>query len=135
MNRDLLGQTRMGEISRQFREEGAGAPWTSQLGFILIPLAAVGVAWVIYRIYNRPRTPLNTPFGMLAELCRAHGIEGSGRRLLEKVADRAELEQPACLMIGPGQFDRAVAAAAGKGRLPARDRAKLERIRQRIFAS
>lgn len=135
MNLDLLGQTRMGEISRQFRDQGAHAPWTIQLAFILIPLAAIGIAWVIYRIHNRPRVAVNTPFGMLAELCRAHGIEGSGRRLLEKVAERADLEQPASLMIGPGQFDHAVETAARRRRLDARERAKLDDIRRRIFAT
>jgi len=131
----LLAQSRMGDISRQYREEGSTYPWPVQVAFTLIPVIAVGLAWTLYRLYSRHPSAVNTPFGMLAELCRAHQIPIAGRRLLERVAEHAELEQPASLMINARHFDQAVEAAEQRLRFDPRNRARLGEIRRRLFAN
>ncbi len=131
----LIANSRVGDISRQLRAEGGGAhDWSVQIAFILIPVAAIGLAWVFYRFYSRPPATVNTPFGMLAEISRAHEISPAGRRLLERIAERAELDQPARLTIGTEPFDQAVAAAEQRRRLDPRERERLKQIRKRLFA-
>lgn len=129
----LVGQTRMSEISRYYQETGTATPWTTQFLFVLVPLLALGAAWLTYRWWQRPPKVCNTPFGMLGEIASAHGFSQATRRALERVAEYADLEQPAVLAVSPFAFDRAVAKAEQAHRLNERTRERLGEARRRLF--
>ena len=65
----LLAETHMAEVSLQYREDVATGG-TSGIWYLLIPVVAIAIGVVIYKIVNRPPPIVNTPQGMLHELCR-----------------------------------------------------------------
>ena len=130
----LLGQTRMGEVSRYYQETGTGTPWSTQFLFLLVPALAAAAGWLTYRWWQRPPDVCNTPFGLLGEIASAHGLSAATRRALEQVAEHADLEQPAVLAVSPFAFDQAVAKAEQAHRLKERTRERLGEARRRLFA-
>ncbi|MGI9474182.1 MAG: hypothetical protein ACR2NZ_21760 [Rubripirellula sp.] len=129
----LLGETHMAEVSQQYRETVASSA-TSGFWYLLIPVFAIAAAVVIYKIAERPPPVVNTPNGMLHELCKAHDIKSGARNLLDRIADEAELEHPATLLLGPEHFEAAVKKAASKTRFDRRQQATLGMLRRRLFA-
>ena len=73
----LLAETHMAEVSQQYRETVASSG-TTGWWYIFIPFAATAIACVIYYFGTRPPAIVNTPDGMLYELCKAHRINSSG---------------------------------------------------------
>lgn len=127
-----LAETHMAQVSHQYREEIASSG-TSGWWYILIPFAATGIASLIHYVGNRPPAIVNTPAGMLHELCKAHRINSRGRALLELIAEEAELEHPATMLVGPGQFEQAVEKAGEHLQYDRRKLATLQALRQRLF--
>lgn len=130
----LVGQTRMSEVSRYYQETGTATPWATQFLFVLVPVLALGASWLTYRWWQRPPKACNTPFGMLGEITSVHGFSAATRRALERVAEYAELEQPAVLATSPSAFDRAVSKAEEARGLNDRIRERLGEARRRLFA-
>lgn len=129
----IFADTHMAEVSLQYREEVASSG-TSGWWYLFIPIAAVAIAAVIYKIVDREPPILNTPQGMLHELCRAHRIKKSGRVLLERIAEDAELAHPATMLLGVSQFEAAVEKAGIHIRYDRRQKAILGTLRRRLFA-
>ncbi len=129
----LLAETHMAEVSLQFREEVA-AGRSFDLWYLLIPVAAIAIATVIYRIANRPPAIVNTPQGMLHELCRAHRVGTKGRLLLDRIAEEANLEHPATMLLGVTQFEAAVAQAGTHITYDRRQLEILGMLRRRLFS-
>jgi hypothetical protein len=128
-----IAETRMAEISLQYREqvaEGARSQWW----YLLIPVAAIAIACLIYRFANRPRPAIHAPEGIFDELCKAHRINGSARSLLESVAEHSRLAHPAALFVSEAQFDRAVDHAQMRLALDRRGQTALARLRRRLFS-
>jgi hypothetical protein len=77
------------------------------LGQILMILAAAAVAaavgLVFMRLLGRIRT--NSPQELFRELCRAHGLTRSSRRLLKQLAAARKLSHPAALFLEPSYFE------------------------------
>jgi hypothetical protein len=74
------------------------------------------------------RKSFDSPPELFRELCRAHGLKWSSRRLLKRLAAEWELPSPALLFVEPERFSTA--------RLPAEwrdDADRLESLRQRLF--
>jgi hypothetical protein len=70
----------------------------------------------------------DSPPELFRELCRAHGLNWSSRRLLKRLAAEWELSSPALLFVEPERFNTA--------RLPAEwrdDEDRLESLRKRLF--
>ena len=130
----LLAETRMGEVSLHYREQvssgGTGLHWW----FALIPLWAVGLAFMIHKVINRPSASFNLPHAMLCELYRAHRVNARGRRLLNRIAEKADLTQPASMLLGIAQFEAAIAKAGQSIRYSRSQQATLNDLRQRLFA-
>ena len=129
----LLAETHMAEVSLQYREEVA-ATGISGFWYLLIPVAAIAIAVVIYKIANRPPPIVNTPTGMLHELCRAHRISTRARLLLDRIAEEAELAQPATMLLGVKQFEDAVEKAGQQIQYDRRQQSILGMLRRRLFA-
>jgi hypothetical protein len=124
----------MAEVSLQYREDVA-AGGASGIWYLLIPVVAIAIGLVIYRIVNRPPPIVNTPQGMLHEVCRAHRIGTAGRVLLDWIAEEAELKHPATMLLGVTQFEAAVEKAGTRIKFDRRQNATLAMLRRRVFAS
>lgn len=129
---NLLAETHMAEVSLQYREAVASNA-TSGFWYLLIPIFAVAVAVVIYKVFERPPAVVNTPNGMLHELCKAHELKAGARNLLDQIADEAELEHPATLLLGKEPFEAAVKKAGAKMQFNRRQQATLGMLRRRLF--
>ena len=129
----LLADTHMAEVSLQYREEVASGG-ISGLWYLLIPVAAIAIAAVVYKIFNRQPPILNTPQGMLHELCQVHRINSAGRILMERIAEDAELAHPATMLLGVSQFESAVEKAGVHIKYDRRQKATLGMLRRRLFA-
>ncbi|MEM9826526.1 MAG: hypothetical protein AAF958_08045 [Planctomycetota bacterium] len=128
-----IGQSKLSEVALQYREEvagGGGNYWA-----LAIPVAALAIAGALYWLYQRGPAIVNTPDGMLHELCKAHGIGAGPRKLLEKIARAAELPQPAILFVSIDHFEQAVQAAAKRVRFERRAQSHLGMLRRRLFAA
>lgn len=128
----MVAETRMAEVSLQYREEIA-SNGTSGWWYILIPFAATGIAFLIRYVASRPPAIVNAPDGMLHELCKAHRINANGRMLLTMIAEEAGLEHPATLFTGTTEFDEAVGKATKQMKLDRRKDATLAMLRRRLF--
>ena len=131
---NLLAETHMAEVSLQYREDTA-TPDASGLWYLLIPVLAVAIALVIYKIYDRPAPIVNTPQGMLHELCKAHRINAAGRKLLDLITEEAELDHPATIFLGVAQFEAAVEKAGVHLEYGRRDKVILDQLRRRLFVA
>lgn len=131
---NLLAETHMAEVSLQYREDVATGA-ISGLWYLLIPVAAVGIGFTIYKIVDRPPAIVNTPTGLLHELCKAHRVSGAGRKLLERISEEAELEHPAVIFLGATQFETAVEKAGERIVYKRREQSILGTLRRRLFAA
>ncbi|MEM1069269.1 MAG: hypothetical protein AAGI63_10260 [Planctomycetota bacterium] len=129
----LIAEAHMAEVSLQYREEAAQVD-ASGFWWLLIPVVAVGLGVAIYKWWDRPPAIVNTPQGMLHELCKVHRISGRGRRLMERISEEAELEQPATMFLGVSQFELAVTKASRRIKYDRRDDITLGMLRRRLFA-
>lgn len=70
------------------------------------------------------------PGRLFHELCRAHGLDASSRRLLRRLASHARLSQPALIFVEPQWFDPAGLPPSLTAEQP-----HLEQLRARLFAN
>ena len=129
----LLAETKLAEISLQYREDVA-ANSSNAFWYLLVPLVAIAIGVIIYKFVNRPPPIVNTPKGMLHELCRVHRLNARGRMLLDRIAEEAELDQPATMLLGVNQFEAAVEKAGQHIKYDRRQQATLGMVRRRLFA-
>jgi hypothetical protein len=129
----IVAETRVAEVSLRFRE-GVTSDGPSGWWFLVVPFLAVIVSWMIYRIADRPRPVVNTREGLLQELCKLHQLPAAGRRLLEQIAEAAELDHPASLFLGQTSFDAAVEKASARVRFGRRQRRLITTLRGQLFA-
>jgi hypothetical protein len=127
-----LAVTRMAEVSLKYREDVATGE-TANLWFLAVPVVAISVSFLIYRIADRPPAVVNTPYGMLNELCRVHQVGKAGRVLLTQIAEEIGLPQPATMLLGETQFEAAVAKAGEEIEYSRRQSATLGTLRRRLF--
>ena len=102
-----LAETSFADINVGYQEEvvSGGLPiWIYAV--IAMVIVAITVAVIAWR--NQTPTILNTPLGMLHELCKAHRVNRQGRRLLEQMSEAASLANPATLFTGPEHLDACV---------------------------
>ena len=128
----LLGETHFAEVSLQYREQATSnnlSPWW----FCVVPIVTVLAAWGVYAFVNRTPKIVNTPLGLLHELCKAHRVGRRGRVLLEDIARTNAMNQPATLFAGSSLFEDAVSKAAKTLRYNKRQNATLGLLRRRLF--
>ena len=128
----LVAEAHLAEVSQRYREASTSHA-ISSIWCLLLPVLAVMIAWVIYKIVERPPVVVNAPSSMLNELCQAHEIKPVAKKLLDRIADEAALEQPATLMLGAEHFEEAVEKAGATIKYDHRERATLGKLRQRLF--
>lgn len=130
----LIAEAHMAEVSQQYREEtiegGTGDMW-----FLLIPVAAIALAYAIYQIYNRIPSVVNAPTGLLTELCQAHGLGSKATGLLHRIARASELEQPAAILMSIDNFESALSQASRRIRFKKAEQKAISQVRRNVFAS
>ena len=102
-----LAETSFADIDLEYHEEvvSGGIPmWI----YAVVAIVIVGIGLAVFASMNRTPTILNTPLGMLHELCKVHRVNRRGRRLLEQMAEVASLNHPAILFAGPEHLDACV---------------------------
>jgi hypothetical protein len=116
------------DLTRNFRNGGAGITLPFVVFGLSVLAAVVIVLWVVSRWMKiREEQAYNSPRALLRELCRAHGLDRRDRRLLKSLARRQQLEHPSLLFLEPDRFEAGAASAS------AEERAKFERLRDRLF--
>lgn len=123
----------MAEVSLEYREEVATSTGNGAW-YLLIPVVAIAIGFLAFKCVNREPPVLNTPSGMLHELCRAHRIGSAGRTLLERIVEEAEIQHPAIVCIGESQFEKAVEKARPMIKYTRKQESTLGTLRRKLFA-
>ncbi|TWU37574.1 hypothetical protein Q31b_43620 [Novipirellula aureliae] len=128
----IVAETRMAEISMQFRENATSvAP--SYLWMIAVAVL-IGVGIGGYRFYIENKRRQYCPKSLLAELCDANQINRAGKKMLHLIASNAAVDQPASLLLSEARFDAAMKSAANRAPLTPEQVKMLCMIRRRVFA-
>ena len=105
---------------------------TTSYDFMLFAAAGLAIALVCYafdRFYrNRPASSEPNDRRLFQDLCRAHSLNGASVRLLHRVARRTRLKQVAEIFVRPELFRGQIAFSQ-------RDQARLEQLREQLFAA
>jgi len=81
---------------------------TNQLLVIVVVIALASIAAVLWRILKSRASRTfssDSAVKLFRELCAAHGISRSGRRLLKQLAEARGIADPAILFVEPQSFD------------------------------
>ncbi len=130
----LIAETHLSDVSFTYREEAVDAS-ISPMYYVVAIVAVAAIALLIYYVINRGPAIVNTPLGMLHELCRTNRIKGRSRVVMEQIAEAAGLEHPAVMFLSRSRFDETVAAAKRKRSLDAKQTSTLGLVRRKLFAS
>jgi hypothetical protein len=79
----------------------------SQLVFLFTGIVVAIAAAVVWRVLKRRGARMfssDSAAKLFRELCAAHGINRSGRRLLKQLADASGVSDPATLFVEPRYF-------------------------------
>ena len=127
----LLAETTLRQISRQYQTEAAdpAGGWL----MLLVPPFAIAIGLAIYAVSKRRPKPIDTPDGLVGQLCRVHGLPAAARELLLKIGRAAELSQPATMFLSRQQFDAAVATASKRFDLLETDQHYVSLTRRTVF--
>jgi len=101
----LLGQGRVSSLGDSFRNGGELNWW---MMFYVGCVLAIGIAivWLVARhLRRRDAGSYHNHRGLFRELCGAHRLRWSERRLLKKVARQQRVIVPARLFVEPERFD------------------------------
>lgn len=124
----------MADVSLDYQESAASGDG-SMLWLIGITVVLVAGGVAAYLFLDRPPKIVNTPMGMLHELCNSHRIKGRPRKVLEDIAEAARLDHPACLFLGQSHFDAAVASAQSRVSLDKKQTATIGLLRRKLFSA
>lgn len=130
----LIAQAGVPDVIMDYREQPVG-DGSSMVWMIVAAVVFVGLGVTAFLLVDRPPTIVNTPLGLLHELCHIHRIKGRSRLVLEQIADSARLDHPATLFLGQTQFDAAVELAGERITLDRKQTAALGLVRRRLFES
>ncbi len=128
----LLAETKLSDVSLEYRETITSNDM-SIAWYILVPVSVALMLGLVHHLADRPPAIVNTPLGMLHELCRVHRFRRGSRILLETIAEAAVLHHPAILFVSAKHLDDAVAQAENRIVLDKKQRATLGLIRRRLF--
>ena len=105
----LAQQWRWKHLGDRFTDDNAGLSAGDFL--LLVAVAALAVFGVLLlRRYAPPydrRATYNDPGQLFRELCRSHGLGGTDRRLLKRLAALRGLSHPALVFVMPECFEAA----------------------------
>ncbi len=130
----LLAETRMSDIGGRYQQQAAAVQGIGTGALVVVGIVILIAVCIGMFIARKPKI-VNSPIGLLNELCRVHGINGAGSRLLNEIATAAGMQHPAMIVIGPANFDAAVESATSKSTLDERKKKSLGLIRRQLFGT
>jgi hypothetical protein len=95
---------------------------------IVTLLVIVTIVWQSISRHRRRDFDYNRPARLFADLCRAHNLNWSSRRLLKHLAAARDLKCPATLFVEPEYFDMANIPPALKA-----SASEVRQLRHRLF--
>jgi len=122
----LFGVSTDGQVWGRF-DHGRPAYDSGQL-LTILTLAVLAVTIGLLLVRMRSNFQTESKRGLFSELCRAHGLNGSSRRLLRRLAATRGLRDAATLFVEPRYFE--------SNELPdalQKVQAELQHMRERIF--
>ena len=124
----LLAQVNPLDLGRNFRAAERDFQWANVVLLIAI-IAAVGFAiWLAVRFASEgEKRGYRSPRRMFRELCHAHQLDRTSRRLLKRLGAAHRLA-PMRLFLEPERFDPSQLGGSWAGQRP-----QLELLRDRIF--
>ena len=105
----LAEQSNWQRLGDRFRRDATDFNQYNALAVVAI-VAAIVIGLVVLNRFARRRAgdkAYNSPSELFRELCRAHRLDRSDRRLLKRLATAWGLASPAYLFIEPDYFDTA----------------------------
>lgn len=103
---DLLAQDRLAGLGQRFRQGGGQLDWLTMLLVVLTLGIAIAVVWSVARHLSRKEAGnYHNHRGLFRELCRAHRLRWSDRRLLASVARSQGVSVPARMFVEPERFE------------------------------
>ncbi len=91
-------------MGQRFQRHHSSWQVSHLLLLLFLILAAVIGAWLLSRYVRRRSGECNCPRALFAQLCHAHGLGWSARRLLSQLAGARGLSDPAQLFVEPQHF-------------------------------
>ena len=128
-----LAETHLADVTLQYREEAVASGFPMWATVAILVMVVAGIIGAYKYFYGAPAI-VNTPLGMLHELCKVHRIGTRGRLLLETVARDAALEHPAVLFSSPTRFDGIVGKSRARSSFSTRQQSTLAMVRRKIFS-
>ena len=130
-NTALLADAEMfRSLNQQFSGQNFRFGWSHVAVILLIVAAAASIIWLLNRLSRDDRQQIrNNPRGLFRELCRAHGLSLTHRRLLDQLASYQQLADPARLFLEPERFE-----PARLGPVLEPHQARFAALRDRLFA-
>jgi len=126
----LAQQGRIADMGRNFR--GDHAQFSSN-DLLIISCGILAVACLVLLLKRlareTPQRRINSPRRLFRDLCRLHGLDGTSRRLLRRLARYQKLDHAGRLFVEPERFD-----PGNLGPL-AREQHRYEQIRERLFGA
>ena len=102
----LLAQGAVDNLGGGFRGERETPDWVTFLLVIAVLLAALGGVWLVSRrISMKESGRYHNHRGLFRELCRAHQLGWSDRRLLLVAARQQGIAVPARMFLDPDRFE------------------------------
>ncbi len=127
----LFAETRFSELNLEFKEAPIEQAQSYWIWFVVgLVICVIVIGW---RIRTASQKKPIGPSSMLGELCGAHRINAEGSRLLQLIATRAQLEQPAVLFLGETIFDEALERAAEEIPFKPDQEKCIAMVRRRLF--
>jgi hypothetical protein len=126
----LLAQVYREDLGRGFRGATSQLSWFDVVPYVIVVALLIGGAKLWSYLQRRADMSewCDDPHKLFRELCVAHKLDRTSRRLLLQLAEVARFAQPAQVFVSPAVFEPA--------RLPAslRSRAdEVKRLRERLF--
>lgn len=127
-----LAETSFADVSLDYQEAVVARGFPIWGVAVLIAVAvAIGVA--VWAFRNRSPEILDTPLGLLHELCKTHRIGGKGRRLLQRMAEEASMDHPAMLFAGPEHLDSCIQHTRDKIDFESKHASTIGRVRRTLY--
>ncbi len=130
----VIAVTRMSEISGEFRERVTETNAIDGVWFMLFPIVAIIIAWIVYRLAGRSPTIPHDTNGLFNTLCRQHGIGAELRPLLRRISVTVDAEHPALVFLDAELFSTAIETAQGENPFNDHEQSHLRVIKSKLFS-
>lgn len=126
----LLAQVYREDLGRGFRGATSQLSWFDVVPYVVAVAMLIGGAklWAYWKRRGDMSERCNDPHKLFRELCLAHKLDRTSRRLLLQLAEAGRFAQPAQVFVTPAAFEAARLPASLRGRTN-----EVNQLRERLF--